>query len=393
METMMPLKVLPAAALLAAACTLPAFAQAPVKIGFLGEFSGPQAGLGQDMYDGFMLGIRQAGGKLGGIPVEVLREDTQLKPDVAVQVARKLIEKDKVPIIAGITFSNIMMSVQPLATRREVFVIGTNAGPSPIAGDKCSPYQFIVSRQGDQQAEVLGKYATQRGYKRVVMMAPNYQAGKDVLAGFRRYFKNEVVEEIHTPLDQFDFSAELSRVAAHKPDAVFAFYPGSPGVNFVRQYRQLGLADRIPLMSVAVVDGVSLPALREAALGVLLGSTWGPDLPAEANRRFVSAFEAAYGRTPSEYAATSYDAARLLDAAIGAVKGNVTDKPAFMAALKAARFDSVRGNFKFGNNHFPIQDLHVFQVVRDSEHQVALKTVETPMKGVQDAYHDGCTMR
>ncbi|WP_366060027.1 ABC transporter substrate-binding protein [Pigmentiphaga sp.] len=391
----MPMKTLKAAALaFAAACLLPAAAaQPPIKIGFLGEFSGPQAGLGQDMYDGFMLGIKQGGGRLGGVPVEVLREDTQLKPDVAVQVTRKLIEREKVPIIAGITFSNIMMSVQPLATRREVFVIGTNAGPSPIAGEKCSPYQFVVSRQGDQQAEVLGKYATQKGYRRVMLLAPNYQAGKDVLAGFRRYFKNEVVDEIYTPLDQFDFSAELARVSAQKPDAVFAFYPGSPGVNFVRQYRQLGLADSTPLMSVAVVDGVSLPALREAALGVLLGSTWGPDLATEANRKFVAAFEAAYGRTPSEYAATSYDAARLLDSAIGVVKGNVADKPAFMAALKAARFESIRGDFKFGHNHFPIQDLHVFQVARDEKGRIGLKTVETPMKATQDAYHSGCTMR
>lgn len=174
---------------------------------------------------------------------------------------------------------------------------------------------------------------------------------------------------------------------------MFAFYPGSPGVNFVRQYRQLGLADSTPLMSVAVVDGVSLPALREAALGVLLGSTWGPDLATEANHKFVAAFEAAYGRTPSEYAATSYDAARLLDSAIGVVKGNVADKPAFMAALKAARFESIRGDFKFGHNHFPIQDLHVFQVARDEKGRIGLKTVETPMKAAQDAYHSGCTMR
>ncbi len=393
----MPLKTkaLQASLLLAAGlCFSPAHAAPkPIKIGFLAVFSGPQAGLGQDMYDGFMLGVQRGGGKLGGMPVEILKEDSQLKPDLAVQIARKLIERDRVSIIAGLTFSNIMMAVQPIVTRNKVFLIGTNAGPSPIAGEKCSPYQFIVSRQGDQQAEVLGKYAMQQGYKRVVLMAPNYQAGKDVLAGFRRFFSNEVIDELYTPLDQFDFSVELAKVAASKPDAVFAFYPGSPGVNFVRQYRQAGLFQTTPLLSVAVVDGVSLPALKESALGIMLGSTWGPDLNTDANRQFVKAFEAAYGRTPSEYAATSYDSALLLDRAIADVKGRVDDKSAFMAALKKAEFTSIRGNFKFGNNHFPIQDLHVFQVAADQTGKAILKTVETPMKDAQDAYHDRCTMK
>ena len=230
------------AAICAAAAVSGAGAQAPIKIGFMAELSGPQAPLGQDQYDAFMMVVEQNGGKLGGVPVQVIKEDSQLKPEVATQLVDKLIEKDKVPIITGITFSNVMMAVHKKITDQEVFLIGSNAGPAPIAGAQCSPYTFITSWQNDNQAEVVGEYANQKGYKRVIGMAPNYQAGKDFIAGFKRNYKGEVIDEIYTPLNQPDFSAELAQVAAKNPDAVYVFYPGGLGVNFVRQYKQAGLA-------------------------------------------------------------------------------------------------------------------------------------------------------
>jgi branched-chain amino acid transport system substrate-binding protein len=376
----------------AVAAATGALAQAPLKIGFMAELSGPQAPLGQDQYDAFMMVVEQNGGKLGGVPVQVIKEDSQLKPEVATQLVDKLIEKDKVPIITGITFSNVMMAVNKKITDQEVFVIGSNAGPAPIAGAQCSPYSFVVSWQNDNQAEVVGEYANQKGYKKVIGMAPNYQAGKDFIAGFKRNYKGEVIDEIYTPLNQLDFSAEIAQVAAKNPDAVYVFYPGGLGVNFVRQYKQAGLLGKIPLLSTSTTDGSTLPAQKDDAIGVISGTFWGPDFDNPANKKFVEDFEKKYNRIPSQYAAQSYDAALLLDSAIGKVKGNVGDKKAFMAALKQADFKSVRGKFKFNNNNFPIQDMYVFEVAKDAKGRVSLKTIGAPLKDHQDAYHTQCKL-
>jgi branched-chain amino acid transport system substrate-binding protein len=382
--------------LIAAAISLglAASASAQLKIGFVAELSGPQAPLGQDQYDALMLLIEQNGGKLGGVAVQVIKEDSQLKPDVANQVVDKLLDKDKVPIITGVTFSNIMMAVHKKITDKGVFLIGSNAGPSPIAGAQCSPYFFSTSWQNDMQAESVGKFASDKGYKNVIAMAPNYQAGKDFIAGFKRTFKGgNVIDEIYTPLNQQDFSAELAQVASKKPDALYVFYPGGLGVNFVKQFQQAGLNKSITVMSASTVDGTTLPALRDAALGWLSGTFWGPDFPNEANQKFVAAFEKKYNRIPSQYAAQSYDAAQLLDSAIRKVGGKVDNKKAFHAALKAADFKSIRGNFKFNTNQFPVQDMFMFDVAKDSKGRVSLRTVSKPLTNHQDAYVAQCNMK
>lgn len=379
----------------AAAILFPPAARAtpPIKIGFIGVLSGPAGGLGQDMYDGFMLLVNGNGGKLGGVPVQVLREDSQLKPVVANQIVDELIEKDKVPIIAGVTFSNIMMTIYKTVVGHHVFLIGSNASPSPIAGAECSPYYFQVAAQNDQRAEVMGKYAADKGYKRVYAMAPDYEAGKDFITGFKRYYKHPLLGEVYTPLNQLDFQAALTQLTAANPDAVFVFYPGGLGIQFVRQWSQSGLAGKIPLLSASTVDGITLPALREAAVGVMHGSLWSPDLNYPQNRKFVAAFEKAYKRVPSEYAATAYDSAQLLSSAIAKVKGDVADKPAFMKALKAADFPSVRGHFKFNNNQLPIEDFYVFRVVKDPKEGYTYKVVAKPLPNAQDAYHSLCPMK
>lgn len=370
-----------------------AHAQAPLKIGFMAELSGPQGAIGQDQYDAFMMIVQVNGGKLGGVPVEILREDSQLKPEVAVQIVDKLIERERVPIITGVTFSNVMMAIHKKITDKEVFLIGSNAGPSPIAGAQCSPFFFSTSWQNDQQAEGIGKFATDKGYKRIVAMAPNYQAGKDFVAGFKRYYKTPLINEIFTSLTQQDYSAELAQVQAANPDAIFVFYPGGLGVNFVKQYSQAGLKGKIPLLSTSTVDGINLPAQGDAALGVVTGTFWGPDFNNPANRKFVADFEAKFKRIPSQYAAQGYDSAQLLDSALAKVKGNVADKKAFQVALKAADFKSVRGDFKFNSNNFPIQDFHVFEAIKDSQNRYTLKTVATSLKADRDAYYDKCPMK
>ncbi|MGE0799850.1 MAG: ABC transporter substrate-binding protein [Lautropia sp.] len=389
--------LLPAAAL-AAACTAallapPAAAQAPLKIGFIAELSGPQGALGQDQYDALMMVVERNGGKLGGVPVTILKEDSQLKPEVAVQLADKLIEREKVPIITGVTFSNIMMAVAKKITSAGVFLVGSNAGPSPLAGAQCTPNLFSVSWQNDQQAEVVGKYAVDKKYAKVVTVAPNYQAGKDFVSGFKRYYDKTPVLELWPALNTQDFSAEIAQIAAQQPDAIFTFLPGGLGINFVKQWSQSGLKGKIAFLSASTADGIGLPAMGDAAAGVIAGTFWGPDFKNPANERFVKEFEAKYKRIPSQYAAQSYDAALLLDSAIAKVKGDVSNKDAFRAALKAADFQSVRGDFKFGHNQFPVQDMHVFEAYKDPQGRMNLKTIATPLKASTDAYAAECKMK
>ena len=380
-------------AALAGAAWLPGAASAEIRIGFMAELSGPQGPLGQDQYDALMMVVERNGGKLGGQPVTVLREDSQLKPPVAVQIVDKFIDKEKVQIITGVTFSNIMMAVHKQITDKKVFLIGSNAGPSPIAGDKCSPYFFSTSWENGQQAEVVGKYAADKGYKKIVTIAPNYQAGKDFVAGFKRRFGGATSLELWPALNTQDFSAELAQIAAASPDAIFSFLPGGLGINFVKQFNQAGMMGKVPLLTASTADGIGLPAMGDAALGMIAGTFWGPDTKGKANAEFVEAFEKKFNRIPSQYAAQSYEAALLLDSAIARVNGKVDDHEAFRKALQAADYDSIRGKkLVFNNNQFPIQDFHVFEVVKDAKGRHNLKTIATPMVDAQDVYHDKCPM-
>jgi len=369
-----------------------ALAQTPIRIGFVSTLTGPVSPIGQDLYDGFMLGVEQNGGKLGGVPVEIIKQDDQFKPEVALQIVNRLIEKDKVPIITGIAGSNVMMAVHKPITDREVFLVGSNAGPSPMAGAQCSPYQFITSWQNDSWAEAAGKYANDKGYKRMVLVATNYQAGKDAVQGFKKFFKGEVLDEIYPGVTQPDFSAEMTQIASLKPDATFAFIP-TANINFIRQYQLAGLGKSSPLLTVGMADGTTLGALKDAALGIQAVHFWAPDTDNPVSRQFVEAFETKYARIPSNFAAQGYDSALLLDAAIGRVKGDVGDKKAFMAALKQGSAKSVRGTLKFNNNNFPINDWYAFEVAKDVKGRVSLKTVATPLKDYQDSFHALCAMK
>ena len=342
-------------------------AQAPVKIGFIGTLSGPAGALGQDQYDAFMLAIGQKGGKLGGVPVQVIKEDDQLKPDVGVQAAKKLIESDKVSLITGVTFSNVMMAIHKPITDAKVFLIGSNAGPAPIAGKSCSPFFFSTSWDNDQLHEAGGQLTSDLGYKNVYVMAPNYQAGRDAVSGFKRDYTGKIIDEVYTQVNQPDYSAEIAQLQAAKPDAVYVFYPGGMGVNFVKQYRQAGLLGKLPLISVSTIDGSTLPALKSLAIGAITSAPYAPNLDNPQNQQFVQAFVAAYKRQPSMYAAQSYDAANLIDSAVSKVKGNVSDADALRAAFKTADFKSVRGAFKFASNQFPDAGFFRVDVVKGAD--------------------------
>jgi branched-chain amino acid transport system substrate-binding protein len=380
------------AAAIALLTILNGVARADISIGFMATFSGPQGVLGQDMYDGFALAADELGGKLGGQKITIIREDDQSRPDVATQLATKLIEKDHVPIIVGITGSNIMMAVHQRITSSGVFLVGTVAGPAPISGASCSEDFFSTSWNNDALHEAMGAYVTSAGYKKVVAIAPNIQSGTDAVNGFKRYYKAQLADEIYVQWNQSDYSSEIGSIQAAQPDAVYAFLPGGMGINFVKQYKQAGLLGTIPLVSTSTIDGTTLPALKTLAVGAVTGGSYSPDLKNPTNEKFVAGFVAKYGRIPSPYAAQSYDAAKLLDSAIAKVGGEISNAPAFRKALKQADFKSVSGAFRYNKNHFPIRDFYRIDVEKDAGGQAVFVTKQTVLKDHADSYALKCPL-
>jgi branched-chain amino acid transport system substrate-binding protein len=344
-----------------------AHAEDNLKIGLIATLSGPPAVLGQQVRNGFALAVKDLGGKLGGRDTEIVVADDELKPDVAVSKVKALLERDKVDFVVGPVFSNILGAIEKPVTEANVILISPNAGTSTFAGKECNPNFFVTSYQNDQVHEVLGQYAQDTGVKKVIIIVPNYQAGKDAAAGFKHKFAGEVLDEIYVPLGQLDYSAELSRIAAANPDVIFAFLPGGMGVNFVKQFRQAGLADKITFLSAFTVDESTLPAQKEAALGMFGGANWAPNLDNPQNKAFVDAYLKEYNAVPATYAFQAYDAALLIDRAVKAVKGNLTDKDALRAALKKADFKSLRGKFAFNTNHYPIQDFYLVKAAKRAD--------------------------
>src|ERR1043166_4217971 len=294
--------------------------QKTIKIGFISTFSGPVAAIGADMRNAFELGLDHHGRKLGGLPVEVIYEDDQTKPEVGVQKTQKLIESDKVDFVVGYIWSNVLLaSLKPLIDSK-TFTIVTNAGASQLAGELCSPYVFSTSWNNDQTPQAIGLYMNQKNVKKAFLIGPNYAAGKDMLEGVTATFKGQIVgRELTRWPDQLDFSAELSKARAAKPDAIFAFYPGGAGIQFVTQYAQSGLKGQIPLYTAFTIDSLSLPRLKDLAIGVPGAQQWVRDLPNAANKKFVDDFRAKHKTDPSFYGAQTYDAAPLLDSVVKAV--------------------------------------------------------------------------
>jgi branched-chain amino acid transport system substrate-binding protein len=370
-----------------------ALAQEKLKVGLLFTLSGPPAVLGQQARNGFQLAVKDLGGKLGGRDTEVIVQDDELKPDVAVTKAKAFIDRDKVDFVVGPIFSNILVAIMKPVTDGGAILISPNAGTSNFAGKECNPNFFVTSYQNDQVHEVLGKYAQDKGMKTAFIMAPNYPAGKDSLAGFKRYFKGQVLDEIYVPLGQLDYSAELSRIAAAKPDAVFVFLPGGMGVNFVKQFRQAGLADKTTFLSAFTVDESTLPAQQDAAVGFYGGSNWAPDTDNPQNKKFVAAYEKEFGAVPGSYAFQAYDAAMLIDSALKQTKGDTKNKDALRAALMKADFKSLRGNFKFNTNHYPIQDFFLVKVAKRADGKFQTEIAQKVFENYADPHVKDCKMK
>ena len=388
-------KTMVAAGAILALAAGPALAQSKsVKIGFVSTFSGPTAVIGNDMRNSFELALDHIGRKMGGLPVEVIYEDDGQKPEQGKQKTEKLIESDKVDFVVGYIWSNVLLASLKPVLDSKTFLISANAGPSQIAGELCSEYFFSTSWQNDQTPQAIGTYMNTKGVKTVYLIGPNYAAGKDMLAGVASTFKGQVVGQDLTKWpDQLDFSAELSKARAAKPDAIFVFYPGAAGVQFLTQYAQAGLKGQIPLYTAFTIDELSLPRQNDLALGVPGAQQWVNDLPNDANKKYVADFKAKYKASPSFYGAQSYDAVGLINSAVVAVKGDLTKKDAMRAEMRKANYKSVRGPYKYGNNHFPIQNFYLQDVVKDADGELVLKTVATIVKDSQDNFAAKCPMK
>jgi branched-chain amino acid transport system substrate-binding protein len=374
-----------------AASAFSASAQEPVKIGFITTLSTPAGYLGEDMRDGFQLAIKQQGGKLGGIPVELVIEDDALKPANAKQIVDRMLESGT-KLYTGITFSNILAAVEPSITKAGFTYVSTNAGPSVLAGEKCEPGYFVASYQNDWFHAAGGIAANQQGFKRVVVLAPNYQAGRDAVAGFKSTYQGEVLAEIYTKLDQTDFSVELARVRSLAPDAVYQFHPGGTGINFAKQYGSAGLGKTIPMIMPSFsMDRRMMNATGDLSDGFYVTDIWHDELN-EASKKFVKDFQAAYNRYPTTYAVQAYDTANLIGSALRAVKGDVSDTKNLRAALRKADFASLRGDFAMANNQHPIQNMYLLQLHKNTTGGVSPKFVKTIVSKGTDAYAASCKM-
>ncbi|MDO8770915.1 MAG: ABC transporter substrate-binding protein [Burkholderiaceae bacterium] len=386
-------KLVGSIALAAFAAGLPAAAADKVKIGFVSTLSGPQALLGKHQLDGFMLAVKELNGKVGGLPAEITQNDDQFKPDVARQLAEKLVKKDQADIVTGLLFSNVLMAMYNPIVDSKTVLISSNAGASQVAGKSCSPYFFTSAWQTDQAPGAVGRYVKSTGAKRAFIIASNYQAGQDAANGFKRQFNGQIVQEIYPPLNQPDFSAEISQIAALKPDAVFVFIAGSPAINFVKQYAASGLRKDIPLYSAFTVYGPYLETIGEAAIGARSAGFWTPDLENPANKRFVEAFRKEYGYVPSNISAQAYESLKLIDAAVTQIKGKVEDRDALVKALETARYESIRGPFKYGKNHFPIQNFYATEVAKLPDGKLIESNRGVIVKEDIDPYAAECPMK
>ena len=367
---------------------------APIKVGLALDISGPFSGPGQEARNGFELAIKQLGGELGGQPAEFVQVDMAGNPDQARQLAERFVQKDKIDFFTGPIASNAALAAGPVLFAAKIPYLSNNAGPSQYAGAKCNPFFFGTAYQNDQFHEAAGKFASDRGFKKIVLIAPNYPAGRDGLTGFKRAYGGPVADEVYIKVGQLDFSTELARLRADRPDALYYFLPGAMGINFVKQFVAAGLQKDIKLVSTGFsADEDVIGAVGAPMLGLYNTAHWAHDLDNAANRAFVAAYRKQYnGRAPSIYAAQAYDVIRAIDAAVKAVNGNMADRAAVVAALAGADFDSVRGPFKYANNHYPVENFYLRVVGKDERGTITNKLAGTVLTAHGDAYANQCAM-
>ena len=364
-----------------------------VRIGFVTTLTTGTGVIGADMRDAFELALDQMGRTMGGLSVWISYEDDAVDPNIGRQATERLVQRDDVHFVSGFIWSNVLLASYQAATDNDVFLIGANAGPSQLAGEACNRNFFSTSWQNDQTTMAMGEVLNDQ-VSNVYVMAPNYAAGRNMIAGMERTFQGQIVDKTLTQFpDQLDFAAELANIRAAAPEAVWVFYPGNFGTQFFQQYSQAGLLGEIPLYSTFSIDALNLPQIGDLVEGTQMTQSWSPDIDNPANQKFVADFRAKYGRYPSFYAAQAYDAAMLIRSAVEAVDGDLDDLDGLRQALARADFDSVRGSFSFGENHFPIQDFFLREVVRDSDGVFTTRIVDVVYSDHVDPYAKDCTMQ
>ena len=383
-------------AILTAGCLLAAPAMAAdtsVKIGLVTTLSGPAGIIGKHMKDAADLAMDMLGHKIGGLPAQIVYGDDQFRPDVGRQVSEEMLKRDKVNFMTGFIWSNVLLASYEPIIKSGIIFVGANAGPHELAGSMCAPNYFSASWQNDQTPEAMGKYMNDQKMDDVYLIAPNYAAGKDMVNGFKRYFKGKVAAEVFTKPGQADYQVEISQLASAKPKAVFIFLPGAMGIQFIKQYDQAGLRGKIPLYSAFTADETTLPAIGAAADGNYEVSFWSPDLDNPRSKAFVAAFRKKYNYIPSYYAAQQFDAIFMIDDAVKAVKGNLADRKGMIARMQKAAFPSVRGKFSFNTNHFPIENFYLLKIAKDSDGQYIRKIQSVVFADHKDAYYTECHMK
>jgi branched-chain amino acid transport system substrate-binding protein len=381
------------AALIVLLCSSSVHATEKLKIGFLTTLSGPGGALGADIRDGFELAIKNSGGKLGGVPVELSIRDDQMNPEVGRQETERLLKRDKVDVMTGTVFSNVLLPVLPGILASNTIYLSANTGPADYAGAKCDKNFYVVSWQNEDLPAAMGKYVSEKSHKSVFLIGANYPGGRESLTGFKRFFKGKLADEVYVKMGQLDFSAELAQARASGADAVFFFLPGGMGSAFLKQLAGAGLSKTMAVYTPGFSgDQDTIKAVGASMTGLMNASQWSSDLDNPANQQFVSAFEKQYGRIPTMYAAQGYDAGLLLDGAVRDVKGHIEDKDALRRALRAANFKSVRGAFKFNTNQYPIQNIYMRQVGLDKQGRLSNQIVSTIMTDYADPFAASCKM-
>src|SRR2546421_795472 len=381
-----------AAAVLALLCGR-AFAADNVKIGFVTTLSGPAGVIGKHMKDSADLSLSMLGGKVGGLPAQIVYADDQQKPDIGRQVADEMLKRDKVDFMTGIIWSNVLLALYQPVIESGTMLISANAGPHELAGEKCAPNFFSASWQNDQTPEAMGKFMDDQKMSDIYLIAPDYAAGHDMMSGFKRFFKGKVTAETYSKFGQSDYQVEISQIRDANPKAVFAFLPGGMGIQFVKQYAQAGMREKIPLYSAFTVDETTLPAIGDAADGNYEVGFWSPDLDNPRNKEFVTAFRQKYNYWPSFYAAQSFDAIAMIDRAVAAVKGDLANRKGMIEALEKADFPSVRGKFKYNTNHFPIENFYLLRIAKDHDGNFVRRIQKTVFTDHADAYAGECKMK
>lgn len=370
-----------------------ALAAEDLKVGFLSTLSGPGAALGNEIKDGFELALEQANNQLGGVNTQLFIADDQQNANEGRQAAERLLRREKVDLMTGMVFSNVLLPVMPRILKNDTIYLSTNTGPEDYAGENCNKNYYTVSWQNEDIPSAMGKYVTEKKHDKVFLIAPNYPGGTESIGGFKRYFEGEIADEIYVKLGQIDFAAEVAQIRASGADAVFFFLPGGMGVSFIKQLVSSGLDEQITIYTPGFsADQDTIKAVGEPMVGMMNASQWSPDLDNAANQAFVKAFQEKYDRIPSMYAAQGYDTARLLDASIKNIDGDFKNKDKLRAELKKANFESVRGDFSFNKNNYPIQNYYMREVYKDADGVIKNKLVDMVFENYEDPFAKNCKL-